>query len=62
MLIMLDVITSYSIHYTKLYDHYWQSELACEAFPYGQFGENLTVEGLTEKDVRIGDIVRNNFV
>lgn len=37
--------------------HYWQSELACEAFPYGQFGENLTVEGLTEKDVRIGDIV-----
>ena len=37
--------------------HYWQSELARAAFPYGQFGENLTVEGLTEKDVRIGDIV-----
>ncbi len=37
--------------------HYWQSELARAAFPYGQFGENLTVEGLTEDGVRVGDIV-----
>ena len=36
---------------------YWQSALARAAFPYGQFGENLTVEGLTEKDVRVGDVI-----
>ena len=36
---------------------YWQSELAREAFPYGQFGENLTVESLTESNVRVGDTV-----
>jgi MOSC domain-containing protein YiiM len=36
---------------------YWQTELARPALPYGQFGENLTVEGLTEDNVRIGDIV-----
>jgi MOSC domain-containing protein YiiM len=37
--------------------HYWQTELARPAFPYGQFGENFTVEGLTEETVRVGDVL-----
>src|SRR5262252_3259115 len=38
------------------YEH-WQRELV-RAFPYGQFGENLTVEGLPETEVRIDDLFR----
>jgi MOSC domain-containing protein YiiM len=34
---------------------YWQGELPDMDFPYGMFGENLTVEGLREDDVNIGD-------
>lgn len=39
--------------------HYatWQKELERD-LPYGQFGENLTVEGLLEDDVRVGDLLR----
>ncbi|TFH23991.1 MAG: MOSC domain-containing protein [Myxococcales bacterium] len=38
---------------------YWQRELAREEeMSPGQFGENLTVEGATERDLRIGDVVR----
>jgi MOSC domain-containing protein YiiM len=36
---------------------HWRSELGAE-FPYGQFGENLTVEGMPETDVRIDDVYR----
>ena len=36
---------------------YWQRELG-RALPHGQFGENLTVEGLPETDVRIDDVYR----
>jgi len=38
-------------------EHYpvWQAELQQE-FPYGAFAENLTVEGMTEGTVCIGDI------
>jgi MOSC domain-containing protein YiiM len=36
---------------------YWQTELARDAFPFGQFGENLTLEGLAEEDARVGDII-----
>jgi len=38
-------------------EHYpaWQSELGLTALPFGAFGENLTVAGLTEADVCIGD-------
>ncbi len=36
---------------------YWARELRRE-FPWGQFGENLTVEGLLEDDVCIGDVFR----
>jgi len=35
----------------------WEAELG-RALPHGQFGENLTVEGLPETEVRIGDVYR----
>ncbi len=34
---------------------YWQSELGLSELPFGAFGENLTVEGLTDDVVHIGD-------
>jgi ferredoxin-NADP reductase/MOSC domain-containing protein YiiM len=37
---------------------YWQRELGRDDFTYGQFGENLTVEGLADDEVRIGDRYR----
>ena len=38
-------------------EHYafWRQELPGIEFPWGMFGENLTMEGLIEADVRIGD-------
>lgn len=40
--------------------HYahWAGELGRELSPLGYFGENLTVEGVDEAEVRIGDVVR----
>jgi MOSC domain-containing protein YiiM len=40
-------------------DHYahWQRELD-RPLPFGQFGENFTVQGLTEDQVHIGDVFR----
>jgi len=37
---------------------YWRKELPDADLPWGVFGENLTVEGLLEGDVRIGDRFR----
>ena len=37
---------------------YWGRELGREDFSFGQFGENFTVEGMTEDDVHIGDVFR----
>lgn len=37
---------------------YWRQALPDEALPWGAFGENLTVEGLLETDVNIGDHFR----
>lgn len=39
-------------------DHYatWQSEWGSPPLPAGAFGENLSIRGLTEKDVCLGDI------
>ena len=34
---------------------YWQSQLGRKEFVYGQFGENFTVDGLSDKEVCIGD-------
>jgi len=41
-------------------DHYstWARELDRESLPHGQFGENLTVTGLLEDEVHIGDVFR----
>src|SRR5213075_2990904 len=37
---------------------YWERELGRDDFTYGQFGENLTVEGLADDEVCIGDHYR----
>src|ERR1700751_819985 len=34
---------------------YWQSHLGRNDFTYGQFGENFTVDGLSDQEVCIGD-------
>jgi ferredoxin-NADP reductase/MOSC domain-containing protein YiiM/ferredoxin len=34
---------------------YWQEQLQRDDFEYGQFGENLTVDGLPDNEVCIGD-------
>lgn len=41
-------------------EHYplWRRELPELEFPFGAFGENLTVDGLLETEVRIGDLLR----
>jgi MOSC domain-containing protein YiiM len=42
------------------HEHYatWASELGRDDLAAGQFGENLTTEGLLETEVRIGDVFR----
>src|SRR5690242_19928052 len=37
---------------------YWQDYLSRDDFSYGQFGENLTVQGLADDEVCIGDRYR----
>ncbi|ABF41661.1 MOSC ferredoxin--Oxidoreductase [Candidatus Koribacter versatilis Ellin345] len=37
---------------------YWQEQLHRDAFEYGQFGENFTVDGLPDTEVCIGDRYR----
>ena len=37
---------------------YWQNQLGRKDFTYGQFGENFTVEGLSDAEVCIGDRYR----
>ncbi|HEX4003830.1 MAG TPA: MOSC domain-containing protein [Candidatus Acidoferrales bacterium] len=41
-------------------DHYpkWRSELNLPDMPHGAFGENLTISGLSESSVCLGDIFR----
>ena len=38
--------------------HYWKQELGRDDLTYGKFGENLTVEGMLEDTVHIGDVFR----
>ena len=49
---------TYKAIYGYPFEHYayWQQELGRDDLRYGQFGENLTVEGLLEETVHIGDI------
>jgi MOSC domain-containing protein YiiM len=46
--------------YVYPFEHYafWAGELGRDGFPYGQFGENFTTEGLLEDAVNIGDVFR----
>ncbi len=37
---------------------YWRQELPDEELPWGAFGENLTIQGLSETSVNIGDRFR----
>jgi MOSC domain-containing protein YiiM len=43
--------------YTVEHYDYWKEVLGRE-FPYGQFGENFTVEGMPDDAVHIGDVFR----
>jgi MOSC domain-containing protein YiiM len=46
--------------YVYPHEHYayWSRELGRTDFGFGQFGENLTTEGLLEEEVCIGDVYR----
>ncbi len=46
--------------YVYSFDNYasWEGELGRSDFTFGQFGENLTGEGLLDQDVHVGDIFR----
>jgi MOSC domain-containing protein YiiM len=41
-------------------EHYpfWREELPGVPLPWGSFGENLSIEGLSESKVRVGDVLR----
>ena len=41
-------------------EHYdpWRTELGVSELPWGSFGENLSVEGAREDEIRIGDVLR----
>ena len=38
--------------------HYWRNQFPDKKLPYGMFGENLTMQGLLETDVCVGDRIR----
>ena len=44
--------------YTVEHYNFWKQELGRDDLTYGKFGENLTVEGMLEDAVHIGDIFR----
>lgn len=46
--------------YAFSFDHYayWRTILQLPAVPYGQFGENLTITGLDEASLNIGDQIK----
>jgi MOSC domain-containing protein YiiM len=50
----------YKAVYAYPSEHYpfWRKELPGLDLPWGQFGENLTTEGLSEADTHIGDVLR----
>jgi ferredoxin-NADP reductase/MOSC domain-containing protein YiiM/ferredoxin len=45
------------VYQLESYRH-WQRELGRPEFPFGEFGENFTVDGLSDRDVCIGDRYR----
>jgi MOSC domain-containing protein YiiM len=50
----------YKAVYAYPSEHYefWRKEFPEMDLPWGQFGENLTTEGLNERDTHIGDVLR----
>jgi MOSC domain-containing protein YiiM len=42
--------------YTVENYHFWERELGLPALPFGQFGENLTVTGMPDEAVHVGDV------
>lgn len=46
--------------YAYPFEHYewWSRELGRTDFAFGQFGENMTVEGMLEDEICIGDVFR----
>jgi MOSC domain-containing protein YiiM len=50
----------YKAVYGYAYEHYptWQTELKRDDFTFGQFGENLTTEGLLEDEIFVGNVYR----
>jgi MOSC domain-containing protein YiiM len=50
----------YKAVYAYPSEHYafWRKEFPEMELPWGQFGENLTTEGLNERDTHIGDVLR----
>ncbi len=36
---------------------HWEIYLGCNDFTFGQFGENFTVEALSDEEVCIGDAI-----
>jgi MOSC domain-containing protein YiiM len=44
--------------YTIEHYRFWQQALKCSTMPFGQFGENLTVEEMPDDRVHIGDRFR----
>lgn len=50
----------YKAVYVYPHEHYatWMAELGRDDFRYGQFGENLTVTGLLETQVCVGNVYR----
>jgi ferredoxin-NADP reductase/MOSC domain-containing protein YiiM len=44
--------------YPEQHYAFWKKELDRDDFVHGQFGENLTVRGLNEDSVRVGDLFR----
>lgn len=51
---------AHKVAYAYPFEHYahWQAKLGRDGFPFGQFGENFTVEGMLEDDVHNGDEFR----
>lgn len=45
------------VYSTENYD-YWRRALNRDDLPYGQFGENFTVEGMPDDKIHIGDVFR----
>jgi MOSC domain-containing protein YiiM len=37
---------------------YWKRELGLAGFPFGQFEENFTVQGMSDDEINVGDIFR----